>query len=270
MNEKTNRIELSERLMKIAAHIRCEDTVADIGTDHGYLPIWLAQNHAAAGLIISDINEGPLEKATAHLEKYGIKEKPSIRRGSGLEVLQPGEADVIVIAGMGGILISFILDKSPEVVRSARRLILQPRNHSFDLRASLRWLKGFRISDEEIAVEGRKLCEIITVTREDCLTDEEKRRIRSAEELEEKLGLEKRLLNEVPAMLLVPKEGAARIPKVNQAFLLQKCISEQIVIDNINKNGRSRHADRRLARARGRLEAFEKMLDTAEAEGKLW
>ncbi len=267
--------------MKIAAHIRCEDHVADIGTDHGYLPIWLAQNRAAAKIIISDINKGPLEKAEAHIERHGVPEMPELRLGGGLTVLKPGEADVIVIAGMGGILIRSILDESPEVVRQAKRLILQPRNHTFSLREYLKKLEGFSISDEEIAEEGRKLCEIITVTREDFLTEEERIRIQQTAELENELDLSGRLYDEVPAMLLVrkPKRAAvvpsgtiqtdcsAEIPAENLEFLKRKCHSEEIVIDNINENGRSAHADRRLIRAEGRLAAFQKMLHLAGKRG---
>lgn len=265
---KQKKIVLSERLMKIAAHIRCEDKIADVGTDHGYLPIWLSQNHAAAGIIVSDINEGPLQKAAGHIARYcGPGDQDiELRLGGGLSVLRPGEADVIVIAGMGGILIRRILSEAQDVVNSARRLILQPRNHTFTLREYLHSMDNFTITDEEIAREGSRLSEIITATRDDCLKPEQIRRIRRAENLERELALDRELYSEVPVMLLIPRnremaeEAAGRIDTVNMDFLEKKCRSERIVIDNIRRNGRSDYADARLARAQGRLDAFERMM----------
>ena len=291
-----NRIELSERLGKIAAHIRPEDTVADIGTDHGYLPIWLMQNRAAAGVIISDINEGPLEKAAQHIRRWQASDAPDLRLGAGLTVLEPGEATVLVIAGMGGILSSRILSDSPEVVQRAEMLLLQPRNHAFELRKYLRSLEGFTICSEEVAREGRKFSEIIAVKREDRLDAGDHSRIVRTGELESELGLEQRLYDEVPAMLLAdlyteplekggdPGQSMDQIPINKQVsenseekfsqkrqllldYLQYKCLGEHIVIENITRNGKSDYADERLTRARNRLAAFEKMLQSAEMSG---
>lgn len=155
-------VRLSERLEKIAGFIDAGMTAADVGTDHGYIPIYLIQNGISPYVIASDINSGPLEKMEENLQKHmgGDRKGIMMRHGPGLEVLEPGEADAVVIAGMGGLLIEEILEKEPEVTNSVKRFILQPRNAPDKLR---KWLldKGFRITGEVLAEESRFVWEII-------------------------------------------------------------------------------------------------------------
>ncbi|MDO4481278.1 MAG: class I SAM-dependent methyltransferase [Bacillota bacterium] len=155
-------VRLSERLEKIAGFVDAGMTAADVGTDHGYIPIYLIQNGISPYVIASDINAGPLEKMEENLQKHMGDDRKGIimRHGPGLEVLKPGEADAVVIAGMGGLLIEEILGKSPEVTDSVKRFILQPRNAPDKLR---KWLldKGFRITEEVLAKESRFVWEII-------------------------------------------------------------------------------------------------------------
>lgn len=155
-------VRLSERLEKIAGFVGPGMRAADIGTDHGYIPIYLIQNGISPYVIASDINTGPLEKMEENLKKHMGDDRKGIimRHGPGLEVLEPGEADAVVIAGMGGLLIEEILEKDPERTNSVKRFILQPRNAPDKLR---KWLleKGFRITDEVLARESRFVWEII-------------------------------------------------------------------------------------------------------------
>lgn len=155
-------ISLSERLDRIAGFVRQGDRVADIGTDHGYIPIYLKKKGISSYLVAGDINFGPLEKMEENLEKHlgADREGIHMRQGSGLEVIQPWEVDTVVIAGMGGLLMEEILDADPEKTRSVGRFILQPRNAQDKLR---RWLleQGFRIVDEALVREGRFVWEII-------------------------------------------------------------------------------------------------------------
>lgn len=253
------RISLSDRLMMIASQIGPEQRVADIGTDHGYLPIWLISSNAARHVIITDVNKGPLEKAANNLKKYDIAEAQDLRLGSGLSVLKPGEADVIVIAGMGGILISRILDADPEVVSEAVTLILQPRNHSFSLRHYLKELDGFVISNEMIAREGRRFSEIITVKRRNMLDKDDLFRIEKAEQIKKQLGLPERITEEVSPMIFCD------INETVSDYIKMKIHAENIVIDNIRSNGCSGYADSRLERALARRAAFEKMRSMTSA-----
>ena len=139
MSER-NSFRLTERLQMIAAHVEQGECVADIGTDHGYIPIRLLSEGIAGRVILTDLREGPLLKARKNFRRWLPDLEPEFRQGAGLSVLKPGEADVLIIAGMGGILISRILAAHPEIVNTASRLVLQPRNHAFTLRAYLRGL----------------------------------------------------------------------------------------------------------------------------------
>jgi len=153
-------VKLSDRLQKIADFIEPGESIADIGTDHGYLPIALWESGKSPHVILSDINAGPLEKARANINKYSPEKEFDIRIGSGIQTLKPAEVDVIVIAGMGGLLISEILGDDLKKSKSYRKLILQPRNGQEKLRL---WLidNGFTIEDEVLVKEGKYFCEII-------------------------------------------------------------------------------------------------------------
>lgn len=153
-------LKLSDRLQKIADFIEPGESIADIGTDHGFLPIALWERGKSPNVILSDINAGPLEKARANIDKYFPGNEFDLRIGSGVQTIKPAEVDVIVIAGMGGLLITEILGDDLEKTKSYRKLILQPRNGQNKLRL---WLieNGFTIEDEALVKEGKYFCEII-------------------------------------------------------------------------------------------------------------
>ncbi len=119
-------IKLSQRLQAIADLVPQDAQVADIGTDHGFLPCWLAQAERAAQVIACDVNEQPLALAQKNISDYQVADRVSTRLGDGLQVIAPGEVDVVTIAGMGGSLMLEILDRSSAVVDRLRRMILQP------------------------------------------------------------------------------------------------------------------------------------------------
>lgn len=153
-------LKLSDRLQKIADFIEPGESVADIGTDHGFLPAALWESGKSPRVILSDVNAGPLEKAKANLERYFPDKEFDLRIGSGLRTLESAEVDTVVIAGMGGLLISDILGDDLEKSKTYRKLILQPRNAQDKLRA---WLleNGFVIREEALVRERKYLCEII-------------------------------------------------------------------------------------------------------------
>lgn len=155
-------MKLTPRLQIIADSINHCDTLADIGTDHAYLPIYLVKKGKIKQAIAGDINKGPIDIARGRIQANRLEEKIQARQGNGLTVLEPQEADTIVIAGMGGMLIAEIIEQSRPVAEAAKQLILQPMLDSGKLRSYL-LEQGFEIFDEELAKEDRKLYEILWV-----------------------------------------------------------------------------------------------------------
>ena len=154
-------MKLSPRLKKIAEQINAGETMADIGTDHGFLPIYLWENKICPKVIMADISSGSLSKARENCEMYDPDARFDLRLGSGIEVLKEAEVDAVVMAGMGGILMTEILEKDVKKSLSFRKLILQPRKDVGKLRY---WLfnNGFSITNEALVREGKYICEIIT------------------------------------------------------------------------------------------------------------
>ena len=157
---------LSPRLLKIAQCIDC-DVLADIGTDHGYIPIFSVDNGFCKKAIACDINVGPLISAKENIELYNLNGKIETRLSNGLEALLPMEADTIVIAGMGGLLIRDILTDGAEKIGNETTLILQPMVAVDQLREFL--LKnGYDILKEHLAREGDKFYNILCVKKGQC------------------------------------------------------------------------------------------------------
>lgn len=147
------------RLEKIAACVPKCDVLADIGTDHGYIPIRCVKNDVCKRAVACDINEGPLKAAERNICANELEEAISVRLSNGLEKLAPNEADVIVIAGMGGFLIRDIIKAGKEKIGNAL-LVLQPMVAAPELREFLRD-EGFCVCKEELAREGNKFYNII-------------------------------------------------------------------------------------------------------------
>lgn len=157
---------IGTRLETIAALVPQGSKVADIGTDHAYLPVWLMEQGKITEAIAGDIAAGPCQAARNTVAMYGLKDKIDVRQGSGLEVLQQGEVDCITIAGMGGSTIISILEASMDVAVSAKTLVLQPMAGAAGLR---RWLveHGWRLADEELVDDPPHFYEIICAVRGD-------------------------------------------------------------------------------------------------------
>ena len=155
---------LSKRIYKIAEAVKKGDSVADIGTDHGYVPMLLIRDGRSPRVIMSDISEGSLAKAKETFELAHLSDRVSVsdfRIGDGLETVEKGEVDEIIIGGLGGHTIVQILDADIDKSRSFKRLVLQPRKHSGTLRYYL-YTHGWDIESESLAGEGKFACEIIT------------------------------------------------------------------------------------------------------------
>ena len=145
---------ITPRLEKIISLVSSK-RIADIGTDHAYIPIRLAEQNKIETAVATDKNKGPLEIAAQNVKKYGLENIISLRQGDGLNPLKQNEADEIIIAGMGGKLISDIIEANLEIAKNAT-LILQPMNAQYELRKNLSSL-GFSIIYEDLEKEGCKI-----------------------------------------------------------------------------------------------------------------
>lgn len=151
---------MNRRLEAIASLTRGGRGLIDVGTDHGYLPVWLALSGYAGNLYASDINEGPLAAAKRTAAENGVSERIRFLLCDGLSLCPREEIDTIVIAGMGGDLIVRILDEAEWCLDSRYRLILQPMTKAEVLRY---WLvyNGFGIQSETLAEDGGILYQIL-------------------------------------------------------------------------------------------------------------
>ena len=154
-------MELTPRLQAIAEQVPKGARLADVGTDHCYLPVWLLCSGCIDSAIAADLREGPLNRARETAGRFGVAERISFRLCDGLSAIRSEEVDTIVIAGMGGETIISILEAAPWTKEGAL-LLLQPMTGSAELRL---WLQehGYQISDERIACEGERLYNILTV-----------------------------------------------------------------------------------------------------------
>jgi tRNA (adenine22-N1)-methyltransferase len=135
----------------------------DVGTDHAYLPVWLAKQGLIRCAIAVDIRPGPLERARYNIERYGVTDLVSVRLSDGLERVLPQEAEDIVIAGMGGLMMIHILQRTPWLQTSNRRLILQPMTKAEELRGYLSQ-NGFFVEREQAAAEDGHIYSVMQVS----------------------------------------------------------------------------------------------------------
>ena len=157
----------SKRIYALRDAVQINETVADIGTDHGYVPMLVVREGISPHAIMSDISSESLSKAIETFKAVNISVNPSdFRVGDGLDTIEYGEVDDIIIAGLGGHTIANILDADIEKTRSFKKLILQPRKHSGALRLWL-YANGFSIEKEILTSEGKFICEIIVAVPTD-------------------------------------------------------------------------------------------------------
>lgn len=247
-------IKLSERLQKIAACIEPGETVADIGTDHGLLPIFLFEHAISPKLVLCDINAGPLEKAKKNIETMAPSFLADLRQGDGISLLEKGETDVIVIAGMGGELISAILEEDLKKSRSFSKWIFQPRTASEKLRETL-FRHDFAIVDELLAKERGRICEIIVAV------PAPKKRF-TAKQKESMIGaMEKDLVFEISSLMLLKKDPLL------EPFLLKKIQKEREIIKNITENGRN-ISYLKAESAKKRIAGFEALVEQIRKDSR--
>lgn len=142
-------MQLSRRLQTVADQVLSGGVLADIGCDHGFTSIYLVSNNKVKKAIAMDVREGPLGRAAEHVAESGLQGQIGLRLSDGMEKLQPGEADTILISGMGGALMEQILRAHPEVTKAAEELVLSPQSEVCRIRKCVHEL-GFRIAREDM------------------------------------------------------------------------------------------------------------------------
>ena len=147
-------MKLSKRLQTIADFVKKGAVVADIGTDHAHIPIYLIKNNIISKAYACDINKGPLEKAKENINYYGVK-NIELRLSNGLEKLKTDEADTVIIAGMGGELIIDILDRGQGFFDKKNTFILSPHTKIEEVRNYL-LRKGLKILKEDMCIDEGK------------------------------------------------------------------------------------------------------------------
>ncbi|MBO1626506.1 tRNA (adenine(22)-N(1))-methyltransferase [Bacillus arachidis] len=164
-----NEVKLSKRLEEVVREIPVGSTVADIGSDHAYLPCYTIINNIATKAVAGEVVDGPFRSAQATVAESGLQEKVDVRKGNGLAVITPGEVDVITIAGMGGALIRDILESGKEKLSGVTRLILQPNIAAHHIRE---WFieNGWELIHEKIIKEDGKIYEILVGEKGNPLT----------------------------------------------------------------------------------------------------
>lgn len=156
---------LKGRLASIAKLVPFKTTVADIGTDHAYLPVYLIKEGQVQGAVAGDVHTGPYERACLTVKQYGLLDRISVRLGNGLTVLTPGEVETVILAGMGGPTMIDIFEAEPKVTTELSFLVLQPMIGADKLRVWLRENK-WQIADEELVFDEDRLYQVILASRD--------------------------------------------------------------------------------------------------------
>lgn len=161
-------MQLSDRLSAIAAMVSKGNRLVDVGTDHGYLPIFLVESGQVPTAIAMDINQGPIERAKEHIKEHNLESYITTRLSDGLTALNINEADTLVIAGMGGGLVRKILKEGESQVQNLKEMILQPQSEIEQVRKFL-IENGYCIVKENMIVEDDKFYPMMKVIKGEAL-----------------------------------------------------------------------------------------------------
>ena len=160
-----NSEQLSERLKQVGSYVEKNARLADIGSDHAYLPCYLAKQRQIEFAIAGEVVKGPFQSAERQVRNEGLTDRIEVRMGDGLDVIRAeDEISTITIAGMGGPLIAKILERGKKKAAFASRLILQPNVHAWSIRV---WAEqnGWQIIEEQILEENQKIYEILVLEK---------------------------------------------------------------------------------------------------------
>lgn len=245
-------IQLSQRLQAVADLAADAGVMADVGTDHGYIPLFLIACGKARKAIAMDINEGPLLRAREHIRQYSQQERIETRLSDGLKELHPGEAQTIVIAGMGGALMKRILTEGEETAHAADCLVLQPQS---ELPMFRRFLveHGYRILREDMVYEDGKFYSMMAVRWEKSDdADSLQARLTESDDVDSLQAMSEADFRYGP-LLLKGKHPILR------KYLLRQKEQKQKILESLGRNARQNVSERR-AQIREELEEIEVLL----------
>ena len=167
-----NKTRLSGRLLAVASFVEQDAVVADIGSDHAYLPSFLIKKGIVQRAIAGEVAKGPFESATRNVMREGIEQSITVRLANGLFAIEESDGvDTVTIAGMGGSLIASILENGKERLHKVKRIIAQPNIHAKAIRE---WavLNDWKLVDEQILKEDNKIYEILVIEKGRATYDE--------------------------------------------------------------------------------------------------
>ena len=130
-------MKLSKRLETVASMVTKGNRAADVGCDHGFVPIFLVESGISPLAVAADVRPGPLSRAKEHIKEHRLEEKIQTRLSDGLANIKPGEADSLIMSGIGGILMMRLLQDEEHTAKSFKELILSPQSELFDVRRYL-------------------------------------------------------------------------------------------------------------------------------------
>lgn len=157
-------MELSKRLQAVSNLISKGMRVADVGTDHGYVPIYLIESGKCPSVIAMDINEGPLARAREHILLHGLSGQIITRRSDGVKALDVCECDCVIVAGMGGALAVRIMEEGREIFENLREFVLQPQSELEKVRQYL-CEHEYDIIQEDMVFEDGKFYPMMKVVK---------------------------------------------------------------------------------------------------------
>ena len=148
-------MELSKRLQAVADLVSNGLVVADVGTDHGYIPIYLIETKKSPKAFAMDVNKGPLFRAKEHIAEHGLTSSIETRLSDGVRALKKGECECVVVAGMGGALTIKIMEEGKDIFRDLKEFVLQPQSELQKVRAYL-YQNAYSIVEENMVLDDGK------------------------------------------------------------------------------------------------------------------
>ncbi len=236
-------VQLSKRLQAVADFVDNCAILADVGTDHGYIPVYLAGCGKVKKAIALDVNQGPLLRAEEHIRRNGMEDRIETRLSDGCSALKPQEAEVIVISGMGGSLMMRILRQGEQAAKAARTLVLQPQSGLMAFRKFL-YENGYEITAENMVREEGKYYPVIKAHAAE-----------SAEHMSD--GQYGRIAFRYGPVLLAENHP------VLKEYLLNQQRQKQKILLHLKENARQ-NVQRRMEEVQEELEDLQKALELFE------
>ncbi|MCI8418771.1 MAG: SAM-dependent methyltransferase [Lachnospiraceae bacterium] len=264
-------MQLSKRLTALAGLVTAGHRLADVGTDHGYVPIYLIEQGQIPSAIAMDINQGPLDRAREHIRQFGYEAYIETRLSDGVQGLKVGEADTVLVAGMGGALVQKILEAGLSVLEKVPELILQPQSELYQVRQYLR-RRGFWILREYMVCEDGKYYPILKVaperTEEGVQTEAHDTKMGPVAE-DTHNGVDGRWASYTEADYYFGKVDLQENPQVLLAFVEKSIAVQNHILDGLSRSGgpRSEAREREVAQMMEYLEECQGQLEKRFARG---